>query len=341
MDREFLESLAQCQLLSEDQCRQFAEKCEAQGRHDSKGQAQLAVDEGLLTVWQAKQLLAGNRRLALGKYQLVDQLGVGRVGRVYKAVHSGLKTLVALKVMDDALVEDQEQMARFKREAQIAATLSHPNIIRAYDAESDGDMHFWVAEYVEGKDLEKWLEEQGTLPVRWTCECIRQAALALQYAHERGLVHRDIKPNNLLVTASDTNSKPNVKIVDFGVAFLTSLAKESARLTDNMQTLGTIDYIAPEQAKSSRTADIRADIFSLGCTLFKLLTGELPFPGKTSLQRLVARSSTDAPTIRSVKPDLPEGLDAVVAKMLAREKEDRYATPGEVAEALAPFAWPD
>ncbi|MEK6233799.1 MAG: serine/threonine protein kinase, partial [Planctomycetales bacterium] len=338
MATDFLSQLSLSELLPASELSILESRFAAAGRADAESQAGMLVESGELTRWQAKKVLAGRTWFKLGKYILLEEIGVGRAGTVYKARHAVLGSLVALKVLLPELVGDPEQLARFRREAQIAAQLTHPNIIKCFDAETEGDRHFWIAEYIDGKDLEKWFDELGPLPARWTSECIRQTALGLQYAHEQGTIHRDVKPNNLIVTCDDVESFPHVKIVDFGVARLTHAGGDE-RLTGSVQTLGTIDYIAPEQARSSRSADIRADIFSLGCAAFKSLTGSLPFPGKTSLQRLAARISKKALPIQSLRSDLPDGLAAVIDKMLARDREDRQQTPGEVVEQIKPFAW--
>src|SRR5258708_595654 len=193
-------------------------------------------------------------------------------------------------------------------------------------------------EYVAGKDLKSWIRQEKLLPVGWSCECIRQAALGLEHAFELGVVHRDIKPSNLLVAQNEHDGLPLVKILDLGLARFASETAEEGDLTRSGQVLGTPDYIAPEQARNTKMADIRADIFSLGCTLFELLTGRLPFPGETVMEKLMARASQDAYHVRLFRSDVPGELDAIVARMLARDPNMRYATPADVARALAPFA---
>lgn len=300
--------------------------------------ARALVKRGLLTRWQAEKLLGGHTAFFLGKYRLLELVGRGGMGCVYKARHEVMGRVVALKVMARALVNDADAVARFKREVRTAAALSHPNIVAAYDADCAGDVHFLVMEYVEGRDLHWWIKQGGPLPVPWSCECIRQAAVGLEYARSRGLVHRDIKPSNLLVSQPDDQAPPIVKILDLGLARLAGEKQEPHDLTRSGQIMGTPDYIAPEQAEDVHSADTRADIFSLGCTLFQMLTGQLPYGGATLMAKLLARTQRDAPPVQSLRPDIPEGLAAVVARMLARRPEDRYQTPAEVAEALASFA---
>jgi WD40 repeat protein len=238
---------------------------------------------------------------------------------------------VALKVIKKALTDDPGVVERFRREVKAAARLSHPNIVHAYDAEQAGDTHFLVMEYVEGTDLGKRVKERGPLPVREACDYVRQAALGLEHARERGLVHRDVKPQNLMLTPQGV-----IKILDFGLAQLASAAAGS--LTGLGTLMGTPDYIAPEQARDARSADIRADVYSLGCTLYHLLAGRPPFGEGLPLERVVAHLERPPRPLAEVRRELPSGLVAVVERMMAKDPARRYQTPGAVAEALAPFA---
>lgn len=298
---------------------------------DPAAVVQTLVDGGALTEWQGREILQGLRRdFFLDRYRLLDLLGEGSVGAVYKAQDERTGRMVAIKVLFDKH-EDRDTAARFQREMEVVSSLEHPNIISAYDAGKIGDQLALVMEYVDGRDVEETLEE-GIPPVAWSCEVARQTALGLQCAHEHGYVHRDIKPRNILVTGKDA---PKVKILDMGLARV--MTAKSTTLTRSGQVLGTIDYIAPEQASDAKNVDIRADIYSLGCTLFQLLTGQLPFPGGNAIKRFFARTMSDPPLVTSVRKDLPEGLDQVVARMAARDREQRFQTPAEVAAALQPF----
>lgn len=296
------------------------------------------VNAGWLTKWQSQQLLAGKGQFSLGRYRLLDQIGQGGMGAVYKAVQPSIGRTVALKVMNKQVLKQANSVSRFLREIRSAAVLDHPNIVRAYDADCDRDVYFLVMEFVTGRNLKSWINLEESLSVGWSCECIRQAALGLQHAFEQGMVHRDIKPSNLLVTQCENGGMPLVKILDLGLARFVSETQDEGDLTRSGQVLGTPDYMAPEQARNTKTADIRADIFSLGCALFELLTGRLPFPGNNVMEKLMARATDDAPPMRMYRPDIPAALDAVVARMLARDPQLRYGTPVEVAQALAPFA---
>jgi serine/threonine protein kinase len=270
----------------------------------------------------------------LERYRVVHRLGSGGMGVVYAAEHRFLRRPVALKVIHRRYTAETAVVERFCREARAAAKLDHPNIVAAYDAEHAGDLHFLIMEYVEGKTLSRVLAAHGPLPVTAACDHVRQAALGLQHAHERGMVHRDLKPDNLMLTPDGT-----VKILDFGLAALTA-ERDVEGLTELGAVVGTPDYMAPEQAEDARTADIRADIYSLGCTLYHLLTDSLPYPAPTAVLKILAHRDRPVPSVRAVRPEVPKQLEAVLARLLAKKPADRYQTPAEVAAALTPFAQP-
>jgi serine/threonine protein kinase len=299
--------------------------------------AQTLVRQGFITPWQAEMLLQGKKAFFIGKYRLLDCIGSGGMGAVFTALHRELGRIVAIKIMSAEVVKDRRAVARFRREVQSVAALDHPHIVTAYDAGSAGGLHYLVMEYIEGHDLGWLVKQNGPLPVEWSCECIRQAAQGLQYAHEKGMVHRDIKPTNLLVAKDRESNRPLVKILDLGLARGSGMRGGSGALTQIGQFLGTPDYISPEQGQDTRLADIRSDIFSLGCTFFRMLTAQLPFPGESVAEKLAARETIDAPRISTLRSEVPAELDIVVARMLARDPNSRYQTPREVAQALAPF----
>ena len=271
------------------------------------------------------------------RYGILELIGRGGMGEVYQAQHKVMNRIVALKVIKPQFVQNDAAVRRFHREVQAAARLNHPNIVIAYDAEQSGDLHFLVMEYVDGMDLSELVRRSSPLPIADACELIRQAALGLEHAHQHGLVHRDIKPSNLMLTTDGT-----VKILDLGLALLEEAQGEGVNaLTTTGQTMGTLDYMAPEQGGDSHDVDIRTDIYALGATLYKLLTGEPIYAGtkySNPVQRLTALALTPAPPIQSRGEGVPDELAAVVHKMIAKDRDERYATPGEVAEALAPFA---
>ena len=269
------------------------------------------------------------------EYRLLEQIGAGGMGAVYRAEHTRLKRIVALKLLPPSRVQDSRAIARFEREMEAIGRLDHPSVVRATDAGEHGGSHYLVMEYVEGIDLASLAQQQGPLPVADACELTRQAALGLQYIHEYGLVHRDVKPSNLMLTRAG-----QVKILDLGLALLRGGDADS-HLTDSGQALGTADYMAPEQAVDSRQVDIRADIYSLGCTLYRLLAGRPPFtapeyPGV--VERILAHVNQPIPPLRSFRPGLPAELEAVLDRMLAKKPAGRYAVPREVAQSLEPLA---
>jgi eukaryotic-like serine/threonine-protein kinase len=274
------------------------------------------------------------------RYRILAQLGEGGMGTVYKAEHRIMERIVALKVIGSHLLSNPQAVERFRQEVKAAGRLSHPNIVVAHDADQAGNRHFLVMEYVEGIGLARLVEKKGPLAIAHACSFVRQAALGLQHAHERGMVHRDIKPANLMVTR-----KGQVKILDFGLARLSqpepeatvNLRKSSRALTAVGAVMGTPDFLAPEQAVDSRNVDGRADLYSLGCTLYYLLTGEVPFPGGSSLAKVYSHSAEEAVGIEQLRSEIPAALGKVVCKLMAKEPGERFQTAAEVVAALAPF----
>jgi serine/threonine-protein kinase len=316
----------------------------------AKPLAKELLQRGWLTAYQANQLLLGKGdQLVLGQHILLERLGEGGMGAVFKARQRMLDRVVALKLIRKERVANPDSVRRFHREVRAAAQLSHPNIVLAFDADQAGGTHFLVLEYVEGTDLAKWVKKHGPLPIADACDYIRQAALGLQHSHEKGMIHRDIKPHNLLLAASSdqpsmaAGRKPAavVKILDMGLARVTQAdgdGESTSTLTQEGAVMGTPDYIAPEQARESHDVDIRADLYSLGCTLYFLLTGRPPFPGGTLGSKLI-RHQLDEPTpVEQLRPEVPPEVAGVVRKLMAKKPEDRYQTPAEVAEALEGLA---
>jgi tRNA A-37 threonylcarbamoyl transferase component Bud32 len=273
------------------------------------------------------------------RYEIVRLIGKGGMGDVYEAIHRKMERKVALKVINRELFQKAEVVNRFHREVKTAAQLSHPNIVTSYDADQAGDFHFMVMEYVDGVDLSQTVKDQGALPIADACNYIRQAATGLQHAHERGMVHRDIKPHNLMVTADGT-----IKILDFGLA---SLAPETisspeafaprSDLTVVGAIMGTPDFISPEQAKDARQVDIRSDIYSLGATLYYLLSGRVPFDDGSVMRKLKSHAHIDPSPLNMVRADVPKELVAITSRMMAKDPDERYFTPREVADALESF----
>ena len=268
-------------------------------------------------------------------YEIVRELGRGGMGVVYLARNKLMGRLEVLKVVGGHLVERPGVRDRFLREVQSAAKLQHRNIVTAYSATRLGESIVLAMEYIDGEDLAKMVKSRGPLPVVHACYFIYQAALGLQHAHERGMVHRDIKPANLIFAVE--GKKGVVKVLDFGLAKVTSEGQADSGLTREGQMLGTPDFIAPEQIRDAQSADIRADIYSLGCTFYYLLTGGPPFHGDHLWDLYQAHFSMEAGPLNLVRPEVPVELAAVVAKMMAKEPGRRFQTPGEVAQALTPF----
>jgi serine/threonine protein kinase len=329
---ELFRLLKKSRLLSPAQRVEAKRLC--QGLKDEAAAREL-VRNNLLTSWQAEQLLRGRTKFHVGKYKLLKFRGRGAMGIVFKAQHPELDRIVAVKLLSNSLLGNSRSVSRFLREIRSAAVLNHSNIVVAYDADQFGDTYFLVMEYVSGRSLKAIFIERGALPADWCCECARQAALALDHIHSRGLVHRDVKPSNLIVTRRASDNRLQVKLLDVGLARFVSEVEQDAALTRDGQIVGTGDYMAPEQVAKAREADIRADIYGLGATLYQLIGGKAPLAGETLLQTYMNRLQNDPPPLSTLAPEIPRGLDAVVAKMLKRNPKERYQKPAEVAADLS------
>ncbi|MCG8449089.1 MAG: serine/threonine protein kinase [Pirellulales bacterium] len=330
--QSFLDLVTRSQLVEEDQLKEFVENYHSkQGELPERQEAiaEALVEAELLTQWQAEKLLAGKHRgFRLGKYKLLSQLGKGGMSTVYLAEHIMMRAQRAIKVLPRNRVEDATYLERFRIEARAAAKLDDPNIVRAYDIDQEGETHFLVMEYVPGKDLHVLVKEQGPLDYFAAADYIAQAAQGLSHAHEMGLVHRDIKPANCLLDQNNV-----VKILDMGLARITD-DEASLTLDNNENVLGTADYLAPEQALNSHAADARSDIYSLGCTLYFLLTGHPPFPEGTISQRLMKHQTETPSSILNDRPDVPPTLLHICEKMMSKAPGDRYESAADVAERL-------
>jgi serine/threonine-protein kinase len=351
LKRLFLDELRDSGLLKPAQLDELARLPEAR-QPDPRALARQVWQRGWLTRFQLAQIAQGHAKaLHIGPYVLLEKLGEGGMGQVFKAQHQHMSRVVALKVIRKDRLSHPKAVSRFYQEVQAAGQLHHPNIVLAYDAGEAGGTHFLSMEYVDGRDLDRVIEESGPLPVAQACDYVRQAALGLQHAHERGLVHRDIKPHNLLVTAAPTSNQAGearggawgtVKVLDMGLArWRQGLADQQRGLTRDGAVLGTADFMAPEQARSAHTADSRSDLYSLGCTFFYLLTGRTPFYAGSLTQLLLKHQMEDATPLESLRPDVPAGVLEVVRALLAKNPEDRIPTAAAVAAALEPFCHPD
>jgi serine/threonine protein kinase/WD40 repeat protein/tetratricopeptide (TPR) repeat protein len=299
------------------------------------GLSRRLIKVGKLTPYQAAAIYQKTSRgLLIGNYLILDKLGQGGMGVVFKATHRRLGRVGALKILPPSFARDQSAVMRFRREVEAAGRVKHPNLVAAVDADEDRGVHFLVMEYVDGRDLDRIVADRGPMPVNEAVDCMIQAARGLEAAHAQGIIHRDIKPGNLMLDASGT-----VRVLDLGLARIVDATNPfnktaAGRLTQSGMYMGTIDYMAPEQAEDSHRVDHRADIYSLGCTLFYLLTGREPFPEATVLKRMVAHMERPAPSLRASRPDVPLGIESAYQKMMAKRPEDRPASMTEVIAYL-------
>ncbi len=323
-------------------------KNEANG-HDDQTEAfgKYLIQRRVLTPYQTAMLQRGRADgFFLNGYKILDRIGKGQMGGVYKAVHT-LGQLVALKILPSSKARDQHVLGRFQREARLLTQVDHPNVVRAYQVGEADRVHYIVMEFLEGETLEEVLERRTRLPCPEAVRLIWQALNGLQHLHDRRMVHRDLKPSNLMLIAlaageNDTTWNSAVKIVDIGLGRElfddnTPEGQIETQLTVEGAVLGTPDYLAPEQARDARTADIRADIYSLGCVLYQSLTGRTPFPDANIMSQML-KHATEKPTpLEQLVPDVPPGLQQVLDVLMAKDVTQRFQTPEEAALALRPF----
>ena len=296
--------------------------------NDSQDLAARLVRDKILTDYQVRRLLADKPQgLVLGKYVILDRIGSGSMGRVYKAQHQLMGRIVALKVIAPEIVTNERAVARFYREMKLVGKLDHPNVVRAFDADSTNNVLFIVMEYVPGESLGQRLK-QGILSPADVVGYASQAAIGLAHAHEQGIVHRDVKPSNLLVTEDK-----QLKVLDLGLGVLMEADHQATFATADGIAVGTIDYMSPEQA-CGKELDGRSDLYSLGCAMYHLMTGRQAFPGENPIERLGKRINGRPVPITDLRPDLPPTLVAVLDKLMATRPQDRYQTGAEAAEAL-------
>jgi serine/threonine protein kinase len=331
---EFLDLIRKSGVLDEKRLMGHLERLRGQGllSPDPNRLATQMVRDGVLTHFQAEQFLQGKwKRFTIGKYKVLERLGAGGMGSVYLCEHTLMRRRVAVKVLPANKANDSSSLERFYREARAVAALDHPNIVRAYDIDQDENLHFLVMEHVDGASLQEIIKRSGPMdPIR-CAHYMRQAALGLQHAHETAsLVHRDIKPGNVLV---DRNGI--VKILDMGLARFFHDNEDDLTKKFDESVLGTADYLAPEQALDSHSVDIRADIYSLGGTLYWCLTGRTPFNEGSVAQKLLWHQTRQPKAVASFRSDVPEGILAVLEKMMHKKPEERYQLPQEVADAFA------
>jgi len=325
----FLASLSESGLIAGEDFKRLLEDVPPLERGDSRQLAQALVKAGKLTRYQAGMLLKGKPKgLVLGNYAILDVIGKGGMGMVFKAQHRRMERMVALKVLPPAAVKDPVSVQRFQREVKAIAMLAHPNVVAAYDADQAKGVHFLVMEYVDGTDLFRLVKRRGPLPVEQALGCILQAARGLKAAHQAGIVHRDIKPGNLLLDRLGT-----VKVLDLGLARLDAGDHSACRagpLTQIGAIMGTSDYMAPEQGLDTKSADHRADIYSLGCTFYYLLTGKAMYAGATPMEKLIAHQVSPIPLL----PCIAAELQAIYLRLVAKRAKDRFQSMSEVIASL-------
>jgi serine/threonine protein kinase len=336
---KFLKSLAETGILSADDLTRLDAKIAGENRaQDAQDVARDLVRQNKLTLFQARALYQDKLQgLTLGNYIVLDKIGAGGMGMVFKAQHRRMKRIVAVKVLPLASVKNPNLVKRFHREVEAAAKLTHPNIVTAYDADEFNGMHFLVMEFVDGSDLANHVKKNTPLSVDLALNYVLQAARGLEHAHAQGIIHRDVKPANLLLDKQGV-----VKVLDMGLARIQEAGKpvlpridEEAALTGMTTVTGTVDYISPEQALDSHQADALSDIYSLGGTLHFLLTGKPMYGGDTAMARIMAHREKPLPSLRAARRDIPPEVETIFQRMAAKKREARYQSAAKLIGDLS------
>ena len=325
--QKVISELTSAGLLSADRVTDYSDQIDA-GMEVLLGKL---VKDGHITSFQSDKLQAGKSSdIYFGDYVVLDQLGQGGMGTVLLAKHRRMDRLVAIKVLPVTVLESKDAVARFYQEVKVAAKLTHPNIVHAYDAGEHHGFHYLVMEYVPGYDLAEVLSQLGPIPLPMALDYLKQACKGLDYAHRKGVVHRDVKPSNILLS-----DEGDIKILDMGLARIgdSSFNQAMTQLTTTGQVMGTVEYMSPEQAEDTRQADQRSDIYSLGCTLYRLLPGESPFSRDTVVKTILAHRADSIPTLETGFPE-NESVNQLFQRMVAKQPEDRFQTTSELMEAI-------
>ncbi|HEY1860489.1 MAG TPA: serine/threonine-protein kinase, partial [Gemmataceae bacterium] len=351
-----VEALRRYQLLEPAQFDELTHDLQ-QRLPDARDLAEELIDRGWLTLYQVNRLSQERgQELRFGQYLVLDRISKGPIGPMFRAKHQHMKRVVAIQVIHEDWLNHPDAVARFHEDIRAASRLKHPNIVHVYDVGQIGRAHYFVLEHVEGLDLDRMTRQLGPLPIERACAFMRQAALGLQHAHERGMRHHDLKPSNVLVTRrtgrsgilstaefDDTQNISGsfhgalIKIKDLGLTSLHPPATENAppRTAEDSETVVTADCLAPEQGPGAHRASIRSNLYSLGCIFYYTLTGRPPFPGGLAREKRARRQEEDPVPVERLRPEIPPDVAAVVRRLMAKRPEDRYATPAEAADALA------
>ncbi|MDC0274126.1 serine/threonine protein kinase, partial [Planctomycetaceae bacterium] len=329
---QFLTLLAKSNLLSAPALRSAVEEYKLTAIENPTEIARCLIKQGLLTRYQAEQLLGGRARgLLIDHYRVLELLGFGGMGRLYLAEEIESQKLVALKVLNEKYRHETGILLRLKLEADAGRQLQHPHIVRTIEFHDTGAICYLAMEFISGINLLELLALKGPLPWPQVCDYMRQAAIALQHAHDLGIIHRDVKAENLLVT-----KQGDVKLLDFGLALLPDQADSefSLSMIFGHDCIGTPDYIPPEQSVDAQTVTPLADQYSLGCTMFYLLAGRLPFVKPTGVEKIRAHRQEKAPSVKSVVPDIPDRIAAIVEKLLMKNPDNRFQSMNELVRVL-------
>ena len=333
--KEYAQRLVDSTLLSVEEVKESVRRLPDPHADDAiDGLARALKQEGKLTNFQDRRIRQGHvKGLVLGNYLVLDEIGQGSTGMVFRARHRRMTRVVALKMIPPAMLQNETAAGRFHREVEAMSRVSHPNIVTAFDAGEDKGACFLILEYVDGYDLSVPLKKGRPLPVESAVDYILQAARGLAHAHEMGIVHRDIKPANLLLGRDGV-----VKILDMGLARIDDAS--GTNLTQTGSVMGTVDYMPPEQTMDSKAVDHRADIYSLGCTMYHLLTGKPIYDSESLVGKIIAHREQEIPSLREARPDIPARLDEIFQRMVAKKPDDRHQSMQDVVDDLESLGEP-